>query len=100
MVWAFSAAATSAGQLAISQAALEALKDLRRKFRLLSLMTAPYEADCLRYRVMPWGATLTAPYILPLGATTTPSPAPSSGTKASGMALEMLPIHTPFFQPG
>jgi hypothetical protein len=40
MVWAFSAAATSAGQLAVSQAALLALKDFRRKFRLLSLMTA------------------------------------------------------------
>jgi hypothetical protein len=37
---AFSAAATSAGQLAASHAALDALKDFRRKFRLLSLMTA------------------------------------------------------------
>jgi hypothetical protein len=40
MAWAFSAAATSAGQLAASQAALVAEKDFRRKFRLLSLMTA------------------------------------------------------------
>jgi hypothetical protein len=38
IAWAASAAATSAGQLAASQAALVALKDLRRKFRLLSLM--------------------------------------------------------------
>src|SRR6202012_147794 len=59
-----------------------------------------FEEDSLRSRVMPWGATLTAPYMLPLGATTTPSPAWSSGTKASGSALEMLLIHTPFFQPG
>ena len=40
IAWAFSAAATSAGQLAASQAALLAEKDLRRKVRLLSVMTA------------------------------------------------------------
>src|SRR5205814_6036766 len=58
-----------------------------------------FEAACLRYRVMPRGATFTAPYMLPLGAMTTPSPACSSGTKYSALAWEMLPIHTPFFQP-
>jgi len=34
IAWAFSAAATSAGQLAASQAALVAEKDFRRNFRL------------------------------------------------------------------
>src|SRR5665213_3646926 len=38
MAWAFSAAATSAGQLAASQAALLADTDFKRNFRLLSLM--------------------------------------------------------------
>lgn len=48
---------------------------------------------------MPRGATFTAPYMLPLGAMTTPSPAASSGTKASALASEIEPIQTPFFQP-
>ena len=38
IAWAFSAAATSAGQFAASQAALEAPTVLKRKLRLLSLM--------------------------------------------------------------
>ena len=37
--------------------------------------------------------------MLPSGATTTPSPAAASGTKPSGRALEMEPIHTPFSHP-